>query len=721
MCTEYYRGLLWSLKYYNNSLPSWTYIYKYHYGPFASDLCVYMQESGEFELGEPLTPFQALICCLPPGSAHALPAVYQHLLKDSTSPLAFYSQRRFLSDQNGKEKEFESVIILPFIPDEVLANVFEEMSRCTLSDREKQLNSRDDLKLFLPSDEEVKVVSPLKESVYPSISCRIRIQTITDLTTVHQYICTKPHNQPSKFPSIFPLCTGIVHDCHPPDGIDPMETVLEPTLLEIDQSESPKVPSKNEIKELGEKYCDKIVEYGFCSTSYGYVSAVYSTSFSSLVNKEKSKGDPDRVVTVTTANLDVNQVLPDIILQCQTNAYHKADTDSFERGYSLIFKNTVLVSLKPVVGFTRNPSSGEVLPLFSTFEIYYPLCFIHKIDHISYPIPAEIHELSVGEEVVLLSSLKVNGKSIMGCAGTVKKVSNDILTVTTKLPDEVKVPFIMTSTWYTLKQVICMVPSCFSTITNFCLKNYWFNDDGKKVRFTLDLIPNRRYCRMGLVKMKETENDQVPVDTFSRIGVITTHRKKQEYVFSRKAVDLIEEYFRQFGSVLLKGLEPGMNNYVKVNYTIINKQFCYKVNHWLESNVFTYSMINKNCVYPPEHFVSTLLDTPVNRNDQIVEVECVKTNVLSRDSQACIQPMSCSQPITSYKIGSRVVIVNHPTIPFGARGTVISIDVQDLFLEVILDHPTYAGVCKEVNNNRESLGVGRNVTVHKKFCILVDK
>ena len=72
----------------------------------------------EFELSTPFLPFQQLLTVLPPASKSLLPRAYQGLMLNEDSVLKSFYPVEFATDLNGKQQEWEAVVLIPFI-DEV--------------------------------------------------------------------------------------------------------------------------------------------------------------------------------------------------------------------------------------------------------------------------------------------------------------------------------------------------------------------------------------------------------------------------------------------------------------------------------------------------------------------------------------------------------------------------------------------------------------------------
>ena len=121
ICLSYIEGLQWVLDYYTTGITSWKWYYPHYYTVFSSDLASFIDEyqTVVYPPTSPLTPFEQLLCVLPPFSGNILPFPLNTLLEEK-SPVKQYYPTYFEIDLEGKRNDWEGIAILPFID---LANI----------------------------------------------------------------------------------------------------------------------------------------------------------------------------------------------------------------------------------------------------------------------------------------------------------------------------------------------------------------------------------------------------------------------------------------------------------------------------------------------------------------------------------------------------------------------------------------------------------------------
>lgn len=116
-CKQYLEGLDWVQHYYHADAINWQWYFPFHYSPLVTDIVNYMKMS--FRLARvskisnpPLTPFQQLVCVVPPKSKMLLPRFLRPIY---TGKMKKYYPKKYPLDLEGKVMEWEAIAILPFI------------------------------------------------------------------------------------------------------------------------------------------------------------------------------------------------------------------------------------------------------------------------------------------------------------------------------------------------------------------------------------------------------------------------------------------------------------------------------------------------------------------------------------------------------------------------------------------------------------------------------
>lgn len=170
----YVEGIQWILHYYYHGVQSWSWYYPYHYAPFLSDVRNISNLKLTFDLGKPFMPFEQLLGVLPAASKDLLPQCYQHLMTSLSSPIVEYYPQDFKTDLNGKQQEWEAVVLIPFIDEKCLLAAMEPYSH-KLMPSEKARNRHTECAVYCFDKELDYVYDSPAPQIFPNIiHCHVR-------------------------------------------------------------------------------------------------------------------------------------------------------------------------------------------------------------------------------------------------------------------------------------------------------------------------------------------------------------------------------------------------------------------------------------------------------------------------------------------------------------------------------------------------------------------
>ncbi|XP_048190905.1 5'-3' exoribonuclease 1 isoform X5 [Perognathus longimembris pacificus] len=175
----YVQAIQWILHYYYHGVQSWSWYYPYHYAPFLSDIRNISALKIHFELGKPFKPFEQLLAVLPAASKSLLPTCYQHLMTNEDSPIIEYYPPDFKTDLNGKQQEWEAVVLIPFIDEKRLLEAMETCNHSLKKEERKRNQHSECLMCWYDKDTEFTYSSPWPEK-FPDIErCCTRYEIIS--------------------------------------------------------------------------------------------------------------------------------------------------------------------------------------------------------------------------------------------------------------------------------------------------------------------------------------------------------------------------------------------------------------------------------------------------------------------------------------------------------------------------------------------------------------
>ena len=135
LCHSYIKTLIWIFEYYIKGLPAWRWAYEYHYAPLMYDLSRHLSmsivngDTYDFDYESSSVPFEQLLSVLPVASAELIPNPYRKLMVNKSSELvkSGYYPEQFDVDYEGKDKDFQGVVLLPFVDYSLVHKCYEKM------------------------------------------------------------------------------------------------------------------------------------------------------------------------------------------------------------------------------------------------------------------------------------------------------------------------------------------------------------------------------------------------------------------------------------------------------------------------------------------------------------------------------------------------------------------------------------------------------------------
>jgi 5'-3' exonuclease len=137
LCHSYIKTLIWIFEYYIKGLPAWRWAYEYHYAPLMYDLSRHLSmsivngDTYDFDYENSSVPFEQLLSVLPVASANLIPNPYRKLMVNKSSELvkSGYYPTEFDVDYEGKDKDFQGVVLLPFVDYNQVHECYEKMKK----------------------------------------------------------------------------------------------------------------------------------------------------------------------------------------------------------------------------------------------------------------------------------------------------------------------------------------------------------------------------------------------------------------------------------------------------------------------------------------------------------------------------------------------------------------------------------------------------------------
>lgn len=685
------RAIQWNLHYYYNGVCSWGWFYPHNYAPFISDIKNFSHLKLDFDLGVPFLPYQQLLAVLPAASRSLLPKPYQSLMIEKDSPLIDYYPVDFRTDLNGKQQDWEAIVLIPFIDEKRLLDAMEPLND-QLTSVEKQRNKHGPCLLYTYSKEPLGKYSSSLPGLFPDIN-------------IDHALCTEVPMDSFRIDSqnlMKGLCKGVRLDVYFP-GFPTLRHIPHKSELKRAEVRVFQMCSRYEnmiltiehrfqmdVKKAAEEFLGKVVHVAWPHMIEAKIVSVSSSTFKYTQSADKSKNLVGADLNKEEAN----------IWKLERSAIRDM---YFKRWGVEIGDESILLHATPLIGRKYICVDGGKVTLEKQWAVRpVPYALQTIVKDIQVNDPSFKQYLTLAELFPRDSVCFMLGSPHYGCQGKVINTSS-------KKAGYIEVCF---ETWPELN--MDSVLHQHMNGTSGYMPGYTAAQKLGISSHLMSCITTTLYVTLG--------SKERPVNQRFNLGLNLKFNKKNEevagytkkvgdtWLYSNKTVNLVNEYMARFPEMfeyLSKQVKEGnyyMEDLLACFSSKVTQQDMQSYLKSLPSN----SVSRQPC--GSEFIEENLIQQVESIIDEFYKTESVKTVPLSvrphllykpSNSQGSNQP----DPNTTFQILDRVVNVREGfTVPLGYRGTVIAIHMAkeeaDRMYDVLFDHEFVGGMSLRCSNNR---------------------
>jgi 5'-3' exoribonuclease 1 len=672
-----------------------------------------------FEEGEPLKPFEQLMGCLPPASADLVPRPYRSLMCEPTSPIADFYPTDFKVDMNGKRNPWEGVNLLPFIDVKLLKDTIKSNApdRLLTAD-ERSRNSRGLVLLYTydPTANET-IPSPNKKIGLPDIvDCRSRVTVLEEPETLK--VSFKPELVKGTqipypgFPSlnVLPIdSTELVFT-----GLNCFGTASKYPTMVLTLHQMPELPP---VVQLAENVLGKSLYINWPMMHEARVVAISDASCEVRLSKKKkmvkkfNEKDSDRWLTESE----------------QMKQQYLTGSGYPGSGGVQIGEVQVRLKLVPLQGMKTNPATGATKKLFGQDEADVPLQVCLWQSPAPDPRFQERGPITLKDRFPPNSNVVLTKGKYRGCKGVVvgvadeSKVGVKVSIVQPEPPFGLAIARSVEESYVSSSdaaRILKLNPAVFGKITGSLKVDPGRYDLGLNLKYPegLHVVGYTREREENGTKGKNKEKakpweagDSLMVVGSARLGANTEggddREERIQWEYSPKAIKLVSLYKQKFPQLFQSlSQQTREKKHTAIGLFGANgEKMLPKIREWLNGvetaklprSPLSTQALPKEAIAAVEKAAdarSAILRKGGGPEESLVKIPA---SALYREGSTGATDVLLASDVNdgdSPELGDRIVNLCANGIPFGARGTVVSIhDAASGCVEVVMDDEFIGG------------------------------